>query len=133
MIKKLTTAKRSGGEINLLTALLVLLFTLILIVSFANSTLASWGNKQAGQKDTLQGEVVAVDHLHHMGMLTLQSYKIGQFPNDQLNIFMNKDTSVKICNKREPEKDIKVSRNATVTYHEVQGLLPLAYSVREKC
>ncbi len=132
MIKKLITAKGAGGETNLLTAAVVLLFALILIVSLANSTLAGWG-KQAEQKDTLQGEVVAVDNLHHMGMLTLQSYKIGQFPNDQLNIFMNNDTSVKICNKGEPEKDIKVSRNATITYHEVQGLLPLADSVTEKC
>ncbi len=133
MIKKLITTKGAGRATNLLTAGLVLLFTLILSVSFANSTFAGWGSKQAEQKDTLRGEVVAVDNLHHMGMLTLQSYKIGQFPNDQLNIFMNKDTSVKICNKREPEKDIKVSHNATVTYHEVQGLLPLADSVAEKC
>ncbi len=132
MIKKLITAKGAGRATNFLTGVLVLLFTLVLIVSFANSTLAGWG-KQAEQKDTLQGEVVAVDNLHHMGMLTLQSYKIGQFPNDQLNIFMNKDTSVKICDKREPGKDLKVSRNATITYHEVQGLLPLADSIAEKC
>jgi hypothetical protein len=131
MLSKLITAKRTGRATNLLKMAPVLLFMLILSVSFANSTFAGW-DRQSAPNDTLQGEVVAVDNLHNMSMLTLQSQKIGQFPNDQINIFMNNDTAVKICNARKPEKDIAVDRNATITYHEVQGL-PLADRVTEKC
>ena len=132
MIKKSITRRGSVKALNLLTGFVVLLIVLIFSTSFTNSALVI-GSQQAIQKDTLTGEVVAVDSLHHLGMLTLQSDKIGQFPNNQLNIFMNKNTSVKVCSESEPENDIKVSRNATVTYHEVQGLLPLADSVSEKC
>jgi hypothetical protein len=105
---------------------------LIFSTPFANSAFVT-GSQQAIQKDTLTGEVVVVDNLHHLGMLTLQSDKIGQYLNDQLNIFMNKNTWVRGCNESKPENDIKVIRNATVSYHEVQGLLPLADSVSEKC
>ena len=132
MIKKLKARRGAVTELNLLMGLVILLIALIFSTSFSNSALAI-GSGQAIQKGTLTGEVVAVDNLHHINMLTLQSDKIGQFPNDHLNIFMNKNTSVRICSEREPENDIKVSRNATVTYHEVQGLLPLADSVSEKC
>ena len=53
--------------------------------------------------------------------LTLRSDKIGNFPNDRLNIY-----------KREPSKDINVSRNATAAYREVSGL-PVADAVSEQC
>ncbi len=139
MIKKSIRGRGSVRAINLLIGFFILLVTLIFSVSFANSALVGV-SQQAVQKDTLKGEivavdgkVVAVDNLHQIGMLTLQSNEIGKSPNDRLHIFMNKNTSVKICNVREPEKDIRVSRDATVTYHEVQGLLPIADSVSEKC
>jgi hypothetical protein len=99
---------------------------------FASSGVAL-ASRQTMHEHELRGEVVAVDNLHHINMLTLESTKIGQYPNDQLNIFMNKNTSVKVCNEREPEHDIRVSSNATIRYHEVQGLLPLADSVTERC
>jgi len=132
MIKKSITRREHVKAFNLLSGLVALLIVLSFSTSFTNSAFAI-GSRQAIQKDTLTGEVVVVDNLHHLGMLTLQSSKIGQFPNDQLNIFMNKTTSVKVCSEREPEKDIKVNHKAIVTYHEVQGLLPLADSVSEKC
>ncbi|HUI45232.1 MAG TPA: hypothetical protein VL122_04450 [Nitrospirota bacterium] len=132
MIKKSITRRGSGSRVNLLAKFFILLVILVFSTSFANSVPAA-GSQQAVQKDTLKGEVVAVDNLHHISMLTLRSDEIGRFPNDRLNIFMNKNTSVKVCNEREPVKDINVSRNATVTYHEVQGLLPVADTVSEKC
>jgi hypothetical protein len=132
MIKKSITRRGSGSGVNLLAKSFILLVILVFSTSFANSVPAA-GSQQAEQKDTLKGEVVAVDNLHHISMLTLRSDEIGRFPNDRLNIFMNKNTSVKVCNEREPVKDINVSRNATVTYHEVQGLLPVADTVSEKC
>jgi hypothetical protein len=125
--------KSIRGRALKLAATLIILFVAVMSGAFfANNALAI-GGQHARHEDTLKGEVVAVDNLHNINMLTLQSYKIGQFPNDQLNIFMNKNTSVKICSTREPEHDIKVDRKATVTYHEVQGLLPIADSVSEKC
>ncbi len=125
--------RRTGlfKTVNILAGFFVLLITVLFSTSITNNVFAA-GNHQAGKNDVLSGEVVVVDNLHHMGMLTLLSSEIGQFPNDQLNIFTNKDTSVKICNERAFERDLKVSRNATVTYHEVQGL-PLATSISEKC
>jgi len=122
----------TGRALKLVATLIVLLVAVISSAFFANNALAI-GGRHARHEETLKGEVVAVDNFHRINMLTLQSYKIGQFPNDQLNIFMNKRTSVKICNEREPGHDINVDRTATVTYHEVQGLLPLADSVSEKC
>jgi hypothetical protein len=122
----------TGRALKLAATLIILLVAVISSSFIANNALAI-GGRHTRHENTLKGEVVAVDTLHHINMLTLQSYKIGQFPNDQLNIFMNKNTSVNICSERKPEHDIKVSRDATVTYHEVQGLLPLADSVSEKC
>ena len=127
MIKNVT-----GRAAIVLATFFVLLATVMTIAILSNSALAI-GSSHTGNEVMLKGEVWAVDNLHNINMLTLQSNTIGQFPNDQLNIFMNKNTSVKICNEREAENDINVSRKATVTYHEVQGLLPLADSVTEKC
>lgn len=129
MTNKSRSKKGAGKTMHLLTGFLVLLVTAIIAISYANITLAAG----EGQKDTVQGEVVAVDNLHHIRMLTLRSEEIGNFPNDSLNIFLNQNTIVKVCNKREPSKDIGVSRDATVTYHEVRGWLPVANTVSEHC
>ncbi len=128
MIQKSIT----GRSVNLIRGFIIPIVAVIMSALFASSAVAI-ASRQPIHEHAMRGEVVVVDNLHHINMLTLQSTKIGQYPNDQLNIFMNKNTSVKVCNEREPENDIKVSRNATVRYHEVQGLLPLADSVTEKC
>ncbi len=122
----------SGRSVNLIRGFIIPMVAVIMSALFASSAVAI-ASRQTIHEHALRGEIVAVDNLHQINMLTLQSTKIGQYPNDQLNIFMNKNTSVKVCNEREPENDIKVSGNATVRYHEVQGLLPLADSVTEKC
>ena len=73
-----------------------------------------------------------VDSGHHLRTVTLQSNSIGQYPNDELNIFLSPNTKVKICGMHEPAKDIAVSRNAIIMYHEVAGLA-VADSVVERC
>jgi hypothetical protein len=66
-------------------------------------------------------------------MLKLRSENMGNFPNDSLNIFLNRSTTVKICSERKPSKDINVNGNTSVTYHEVRGWLPVADAVTEQC
>lgn len=124
----------SDKEVRLLRTFLVLLITAIFAISYANFALAA-GSMQKGQKDnTVRGEVVAVDNLHHnIRMLTLRSENMGNFPNDSFNIYLNHSTTVKICSERKPSKDINVNGNATVTYHEVRGWLPVADAVTERC
>lgn len=109
-----------------------LAMTAVFAVSIANTTFAE-GSMQTGQDKNVTGEVVSIDNLHDLRMVTLRSESIGTFPNDRLNIFVNKNTKVEVCNAREPFKDIGIDRNATVTYHEVKGLLPVADSISEKC
>ncbi len=132
MIEKLINGRGTTRVEKITIGFLVLLIVVIFGAFYATRAIAI-GSSRAGHEATLKGEVVVVDNLHKMGMLSLRSNEIGQYPNDRLNIFMNKDTKVKVCSEREPQNDIKVSHNATVTYHEVQGLLPLADSVTEKC
>ena len=124
----------SGKKVRILVDLLALLVTVIFAMSYINFALAA-GNLQKGQSDSsVRGEVVAVDNFHHnLRMLTLRSENIGKFPNDSLNIFISPGTTVKICSESEPSKDLNVSRNATVTYHEVRGWLPVADTIREQC
>ncbi len=129
----LGTSMTKKGSVNAISVatFIALIVAAILVISFANLAFAK-GGLQGGEKGALRGEVVAVDNLHKMGMLTLRGSSIGNFPNDELNIFVNHDTKVKICGEREPFKDINASRNATVAYHEVSGLA-VADSVSEQC
>jgi hypothetical protein len=39
-----------------------------------------------------------------------------------MNIFVNADTAVKMCDADRPFKDIKVGSNVQVTYHERAGV-----------
>jgi hypothetical protein len=132
MTNKSRFRKKSDKAALFLTGFFVLLVSAIFVMSLTSTTSVA-GSMQVGQNDTVKGEVVAVDNLHHIGMMTVRSEGIGNFPNDKLNIFLDENTTVKICNEREPSKDIDVSRNATVTYHEVRGWLPVADAVSEHC
>ncbi len=132
MTNKSRVRKKSDKATRILTGFFVLLVSAIFTMSFTNTTSAA-GSMQGGQNETVNGEVVAVDNLHHIGILTLRSEGFGNFPNDRMNIFLDRNTTVKICNEREPSKDIDVSRDATVTYHEVRGWLPVADAVTEQC
>ncbi|HYA88474.1 MAG TPA: hypothetical protein VEI57_15580 [Nitrospirota bacterium] len=122
----------SRKAFHILMAFFVLLVTAIIAMSYAITTLAA-DSMQKGQKDVVKGEVVAIDTLHHLRMLTLRSEKIGTLPNDTLNIYLDKSTRVKICNEREPWRDINVDGKVTLTFHEVRGWLPVADAITERC
>jgi hypothetical protein len=124
----------SRKEMRIVMGVFAVLVTAIIVVSYSNSVFAAGNMQNSQMENILRGEIVAVDNLHHsMRMLTLRSEGIGDFPNDSLNIFLGPSTTVKICSEREPSRDINVGRNATVTYHEVRGWLPVADAVSEHC
>jgi hypothetical protein len=129
MIRNMLT-RGSAKAAMLLTGFFVLIAAAFFVLSSAN-TAFTLGSMQGGEK-TLKGEIVAMDNGHHIRTLTLRSDEIGRYPNDKLNIFLNKDTKVKVCGMREPAKDINVSRNATIRYHELGGVA-VANSVSERC
>ncbi len=115
---------------NVMSKLLIMAITAVFVLSFANAALAN-GSMQSGAT-TLNGEVVAVDNVHNDKIVTLQSNQIGQFPNDKLNIFLGQNANIKVCNVKEPFKDIKVGRDANVKYHEMRGIA-VADSISERC
>ncbi len=115
---------------NLLTVIFAVIVASLLVVSFANTAFALGSMKV--DSGSLKGEVVAVNDVHNAQTLTLQSSQIGRFPNDKLNIFLNRSTKVKVCNANEPIKDIKVGHSATVKYHELGGVA-VADLISERC
>ena len=115
---------------NILADLLLLLMAVLVVVSFVNTASAVTAGMQGDRSIT--GEVVTVDHGPQAGTLTLRSNQIGQFPNDKLNIFINQNTRVQVCNEKEPVSHMQVDRNATVLYHEAGGVL-VADSIHERC
>ncbi len=115
---------------RLFSVLSVMTLAVIFLLSFTNAALAQ-GN-MLSDRGALTGEVMAVDHVHNATTLTLVSDQIGQFPNNELNIFINKDTKIQVCKADEPMKDLGVSRNAKVTYHEVGGVA-VAKRITEQC
>ncbi len=132
MIRNIFTKKGSAKAAMLLTGLVVLVAAALIVLSFANTAFTR-GSMQAGEKVALiKGEVVAIDTVRHLTVLTVQSGEIGQFPNDQMHIYLNPNTMVKICKATEPAKDIKVDYNATIKYHELGGLA-VANSASERC
>jgi hypothetical protein len=131
-VRFMINKSNSRKAFHILMAFFVLLVTVLFAMSYASTTLAA-DSMQKGQKDVVKGEVVAIDNLNHLRMLTLRSEKIGTFPNDTFNIYLDKGTTVKICNEREPWRDINVDRKVTLTYHEVRGWLPVADAVTERC
>ncbi len=112
-----------------LPALLAVLLTVLFAASSSRVSAAAAGR---GGEDTVRGEIVAVDTVNHIQTLTVRSGTIGGFPNDELNIFLNKNTSVKMCSEKEPAMDLKVGRSATIEYHESGGV-PVADAVSERC
>lgn len=127
MIRALFT-KRAGSA-TLLAGLIVLIAAALIVLSFTNTAL-SLGNMQ-GEK-AIKGEVVAVNNMRHLTVVSVRSNEIGKFPNDKMHIFLNPYTTAKICKATEPAKDIQTRRNATIKYHEVGGLA-VADSVSERC
>ncbi len=131
MIRNIFTKKGSAKTAMLLTGFIILIAAALIVLSFTNTAFTR-GSMQTGEKVALKGEIVTVDNGHHLRTLTLRSDEIGRYPSDKLNIFLNQGTKVKVCGMREPAKDIRVSRNATIVYHELGGLA-VADSVSERC
>jgi hypothetical protein len=132
MIINSINPKGTATKLGLFTGFLVLAITAIFAASMENATFADTSMLK-GQENAVTGEVITVENLNHLDMVTLRSEEIGKFPNDRLNTFLNRDSVVTVCNVSEPSRDIGVGRNVMVTYHEVRGLLPVADSVREQC
>lgn len=122
--------KRGGRAAGRAAVASVMALAVIFFLSFANAAVAQAGMES--ESNVLTGEVMAVNPVHGATTLTLISGQIGQFPNNEMNIFLNGDTKVKVCSEREPVNDISVSRNATVTYHEVGGVA-VAEQISEQC
>jgi hypothetical protein len=131
MLRTSLRGKISPDMAYLLAAVLVLAVASLLVLSFVGTSLAAQG-MAPGAKGTLKGEIIEVTSGQHLGMVTLRSGEIGQFPNDDLNIFVVKGTHVKICSVREPAAKLAVSRNATIHYHELGGLA-VANRISEQC
>ncbi len=134
MIRNIFTKKGPAKAANLLIGFFAMVAAAFIVLSFTNTTMAfTRGNMQGGEKVALiKGEVVGIDNMRHLTVLTVQSNKIGQFPNDQMHIYFNPSTMVKICKATEPAKDIKVDFGATIKYHELGGLA-VANSASERC
>jgi hypothetical protein len=72
-----------------------------------------------GNADILFGKITAVDTSHPTESLTLQSSANRE---STVNIFVNEDTTVKMCDADRSLKDIKVGHNVQVTYYELAGV-----------
>ncbi len=116
----------------LMIGLVTMFVVMIAAAVLAFSRTSSAAPRGTVKEDTIKGEVYSITNSRHLGTLTMLSEKLGAYPNDELNIFLTKNTKVKICSVREPEKDIAASRTATVKYHEIQGLA-VADRVSERC
>ncbi len=116
----------------LVIGLVAMFVVLIAAAVLAFSRTSSAAPQGTVKENTIRGEVYSITNSRHLGTLTLLSENLGAYPNDEMNIFLTKNTKVKICSVREPEKDIAASRSATVKYHEIQGLA-VADSVSERC
>ena len=131
MIGKQIIRRGPARTATVLAGMLVLLAAVLLATSLTQAAI-SQGMTKGGEERTLKGEVIAVDNVNNINVLTLRSDEIGKYPNDTMNIFLKPSTTVKICNAREPARDINVSRNAMIRYHELAGFA-VADSVSERC
>jgi hypothetical protein len=147
---------RHNGSAQRLTlrAVLLVLIVSAIVLSTMTSIAFSMQRLPRGAENTIYGEVVAVSNSKNLTVLTVLpdnidtflndqmnlfvnpysfgSENIGTVPNSQMNIFLNPYATVKICNVNEPAKDIMVIHEATITYHEMEGLT-VADSVKEQC
>ena len=131
MRTKLIPSGRKPTTAAAIAVFVVVIAAVLVSISLAGAATAEkW---TGGEESSLQGEIVALDSLHSLSMVTLRSDELGGFPGDRLNIFVNSDTRVMTCNMTESANDLGVSREATVIYHEVRGWLPVADSIDEHC
>ncbi len=130
MNRKKLTAKVSTAA-RILADILVLIAVALVVVSFVETAYASVP-VQGNRTGIMNGEIVAVDNVGYVTILTVLSPQIGPFPNNELNVFTNRNTMTRVCNAREPAKDVHVGSTATITYHETGGVA-VASSISERC
>lgn len=104
-------------RMNLLTGIFAVMTAALLIVFFAGVAMTT--EITQGSTDVLFGRISAVDTSHPTGSLTLQSPVTGEA---SLNVFVNDDTAVKMCDADKSLKDIKTGINVQVTYYELAGM-----------
>jgi hypothetical protein len=115
------TATQTAKAIYLLTAIVAVMVTALFIVSIASITGAK--ESMQGNADTLNGKITAVDTFHQTRSLTLQSGELGEtIPDNEMNIFVSGQTTVKVCDADKSLEDIKVGSNVQVTYYELAGI-----------
>ncbi len=114
--------------IGLVSVFVVLIAAAVLVFSRTSSAAPQGTVKEA----TIQGEIVAVDNTNHTKTITVLSSKIGNFPNDELNIVVNKNTMVQMCTFKKLAKGLNADSTATINYHELGGMA-VADSVSERC
>ncbi|HXY61471.1 MAG TPA: hypothetical protein VEJ22_00930 [Nitrospirota bacterium] len=121
--------KRASKAIYLLTGSVVLIVAAFLVLALTNTALTQ---SMMGDKDSLTGQIVAVDDSHNLKTLTIISDELGKYPTDTITIFLSKGTDVKLCTMNDPAEESMVTRDVTIEYHEVSGLA-VADSVSEQC
>ena len=118
MVRRATvTATQSTRASGHMTRIFAVMAAALFVTSLAGVAMAMEGMQ--GSADILYGKITAVDISHPTKSLTLQSSATGE---QTMNIFVNADTAVKMCDADRPFKDIKVGSNVQVTYHERAGV-----------
>ncbi len=123
--------RQSADTIFFLAGFLVLVLAALFVISLSSTALALRSQQQS-ERGSLKGEIVAVDTMNHVRTVTLRSSAIGKYPNDEVNVFLNNDTKINVCNAKEPYGDLKTGKNAVIMYQEIGGV-PVARSVSEQC
>jgi NAD/NADP transhydrogenase beta subunit len=110
-------AIRSSRPADRLMMIFAAVAAALFLVSFAG--IAMEKESRQGSVDVLYGKIAAVDTSHPTGSLTMHSPITGE---PLLNIFVNDDTAVKMCDADKSLKDIRIGSNAQVTYYELAGV-----------
>ena len=117
------------GVLDFLAAFLIMAVASLFIASFMNVALAEGGMQV--DKVILKGEVVGIGNAHNVKTLLLRPERVWEFPSGTMKVYMNKDTKLQVCNESKPLMWTE-GRNATVIYHEVEGVA-VADSISEQC
>jgi predicted sugar kinase len=100
-----------------MTMIFAVIIAALFVMYLAGVAMAMEGMQ--GNADILFGKITAVDTSPLTKSLTLQSSATW---GPTLNIFVNEDTAVKICDAERSLKDINVGSKVQVTYYELAGV-----------
>jgi hypothetical protein len=115
------TATQTAKALDLLTVIVAVMVTALFIISIAS--IARAGESMQGNVETLNGKITAVDTFHQTKSLTLQSGELGEtIPDNEMNILVSGQTTVKVCDVDKSLENIKVGSNVQVTYYELAGI-----------